>query len=194
MLYLRCESCEANPKVISGRTSYLRVRLAFHPYPQVIQNVFNRFWFGPSRAVTPASPCPWIAHPVSGLSPATKRPIKTRFPYGSGVHRLNLTLPKTTRRSVLQKVRRHPIDRAPTDCKRTVSDLFHSGFPGSFHLSLTVLVHYRSLMVFSLGWWSTQIHAEFHVFRVTWEQSQSASSFRLRGCYPLWPDFPELFD
>jgi hypothetical protein len=32
--------------------------------------------------------------------------------------------------------------------------LFHSGYPGSFHLSLTVLVHYRSLRVFSLGKWT----------------------------------------
>ncbi len=168
--------------------------MAFHLYPQVIQNVFNRFWFGPSRAVTPASPCPWVAHPVSGLSPATKRPIKTRFPYGFGVHRLNLTLLRITRRSVLQKVRRHPIDRTPTDCKRAVSDLFHSGSPGSFHLSLTVLVHYRSQMVFSLGWWSTRIHAEFHGFRVTWETDGAAPHFRLQDCYLLWSDFPDPFD
>ncbi len=32
--------------------------------------------------------------------------------------------------------------------------LFHSGYPGSFHLSLTVLVHYRSPRVFSLGGWT----------------------------------------
>ena len=32
--------------------------------------------------------------------------------------------------------------------------LFHSGRPGSFHLSLTVLVHYRSPRVFSLGKWA----------------------------------------
>ena len=32
--------------------------------------------------------------------------------------------------------------------------LFHSGYPGSFHLSLTVLVHYRSSKVFSLGEWT----------------------------------------
>ena len=32
--------------------------------------------------------------------------------------------------------------------------LFHSGHPGSFHLSLTVLLHYRSPKVFSLGGWS----------------------------------------
>ena len=34
--------------------------------------------------------------------------------------------------------------RAPTPCRCMVSDLFHSPLRGSFHLSLTVLVHYRS--------------------------------------------------
>ena len=32
--------------------------------------------------------------------------------------------------------------------------LFHSPHRGAFHLSLTVLVHYRSLEVFSLGRWT----------------------------------------
>ena len=35
--------------------------------------------------------------------------------------------------------------------------LFHSPSRGSFHLSLTVLVHYRSSNVFSLGRWTSQI-------------------------------------
>ena len=83
VLYLRCGSCEASPKAISRRTSYLWVRLAFHPYPQVIQNVFNRFWFGPPRAVTHASPCPRVAHPVSGLSPATVALFRLGFPAAS---------------------------------------------------------------------------------------------------------------
>ena len=38
----------------------------------------------------------------------------------------------------------------PTPCRCMVSDLFHSPLRGSFHLSLTVLVHYRSLQIFSL--------------------------------------------
>jgi hypothetical protein len=38
--------------------------------------------------------------------------------------------------------------------------LFHSGYPGSFHLSLAVLVHYRSLKVFSLGGWTPLLPAE----------------------------------
>ena len=41
VLYLRKLFTEASPKAISGRTSYLRVRLAFHPYPQFIPCLFN---------------------------------------------------------------------------------------------------------------------------------------------------------
>ena len=45
----------------------------------------------------------------------------------------------------MQKARRHYINAAPTACKRMVSGSFHSLTQGSFHLSLTVLVRYRSL-------------------------------------------------
>ena len=38
---------EAAPKCISGRTSYLRVRLAFHLYPQLIPAFCTRHGFGP---------------------------------------------------------------------------------------------------------------------------------------------------
>ena len=39
---------EAVPKYISGRTSYLRVRLAFHLYPQLIPYLCTGNGFGPS--------------------------------------------------------------------------------------------------------------------------------------------------
>jgi hypothetical protein len=65
---------EAAPKGISKRTSYLRVRLAFHSYPQVIQRSCDTNWFGPPVTFRSPSPCSWIAHPVSGLVPATKSP------------------------------------------------------------------------------------------------------------------------
>nr|ADI17933.1 hypothetical protein [uncultured Desulfobacterales bacterium HF0200_07G10] len=45
--------------------------------------------------------------------------------------------------------------------------LFHSPYRGAFHLSLTVLVHYRSSTVFSLRRWSSQIPARFLVSRST---------------------------
>src|SRR5699024_5367079 len=43
---------EASPKAISERTSYLRVRLAFHPYPHLIPAFFNIRGFGPPVSVT----------------------------------------------------------------------------------------------------------------------------------------------
>ena len=89
VLYPQCGTYDASPKAISGRTSYRRVCLAFHPYPQVIPPVFNLGGFGPPRGLTLASPCPWIDHPASGLWHATRRPIQTRFRCGS-VTRLNL--------------------------------------------------------------------------------------------------------
>ena len=45
--------------------------MAFHPYPQLIPQLFNVDEFGPSPAVTRASTWPWVAHLVSGLLLAT---------------------------------------------------------------------------------------------------------------------------
>ncbi len=48
--------------------------MAFHPYPRVIPPVFNLGGFGPPRGLTPASACPWVAHPASRLRRATASP------------------------------------------------------------------------------------------------------------------------
>ena len=71
VLYLRDVTPEAVPIYISGRTSYLRVRLAYHPYPQLIQHFCNSGRFGPPRRVSFASAWPWVAHTVSGPIHAT---------------------------------------------------------------------------------------------------------------------------
>jgi hypothetical protein len=63
--------------------------LAFHPYPQVIPQVFNPGGFGPPRGLTLASTCPWVDHSASGLEHATLRLFQTRFRFGF-VKRLNL--------------------------------------------------------------------------------------------------------
>ena len=81
---------EASPKAISRRTSYLRVRLEFLPYPHLIATLFNGCAFGPPQDFTPASTWTWIGHPVSGLFLLTRRPIKTWFPFGSAPLVLNL--------------------------------------------------------------------------------------------------------
>src|SRR4030042_1736032 len=104
--------------------------------------VFNRRGFGPSRSLTFASPCPWIDHPASGLQHATKAPYSDSL---SLRLRSRLTLPHTiTRWLVMQKARRHSPKAAPTACKHTVSGSISLPSRGAFHLSLTVLVHYRS--------------------------------------------------
>ena len=117
--------------------------MAFHPYPRVIPSVFNRSGFGPPRGLTPASACPWVAHPASRPRRATHVAVlKTRFRCGS-LH--SLTSPRiVTRWLILQKARRHTAMGAPTARGRAVSGAVSLPSRGAFHLSLTVLVRYRS--------------------------------------------------
>ena len=68
-----------------------------------------------------------------------------RLAFATDPHLKCLTLPATvTRRLIMQKARRHPKGLRPL-VSVWFQDLFHSLIQGSFHLSLTVLVHYRSL-------------------------------------------------
>ena len=80
----------ASPKAISGRTSYIRVRLEFLRYPHLIRRLFNGGRFGPPLGLTPTSAWTWIGHPVSGHMQQTSRPFQTRSPFGSGPEVLNL--------------------------------------------------------------------------------------------------------
>ena len=111
---------EAVPKDISGSTSYLPVWLAFHPYPQFIQILFNEYWFGPPQPVTAPSTWPRVDHKVSRLLPLTKRPIQTRFRFGSVPEVLNLASEKQLVGSLCKRHAVIPY-RTPTACKRTVS-------------------------------------------------------------------------
>jgi hypothetical protein len=127
VLYLQNRTRNAAPKCISRRTSYLRVRLAFHPYPQLIRAIFNLHRCGPPLGLTRASTWPWVDHTVSGLIPATKgRPIQTRFRYASVSEILKLTLPKLTRQLILQKARGHPHRGLPLLVGVMVSGTFNS--------------------------------------------------------------------
>ena len=135
-------SCEASPKAISRRTSYLRFRLEFLRDPQVISYYFNRSVCGPPRCVTTASTCSWIDHHVSGLRYATLAIFRLAFASAPQLNCLTL-LHRVTRRPILQKVRCRTGDRsplyAPSACKHTVSGSLSLPSRGSFHRSLTVL-------------------------------------------------------
>src|SRR3954468_3810176 len=85
----------------------------------------------------------------------------------------------------MQKVRRHiPKRDAPTACKRMVSGTISLPSRGTFHLSLTVLVHYRSPLVFSLAGWSPRIRSGFHVSGSTQEPAQGAARVSPTGLLP----------
>ena len=75
-----------------------------------------------------------------------------------------------------------------------VSVLFHLPHRDAFHLSLTVLVRYRSEIIFSLGRVvlpdSDGISPVPPYLRII---APGMNDFRIRGYYPLWPHFPECF-
>ncbi len=131
VLYLRLTLPDASPKAISGRTSYLPVRLAFHPYPQLIPSFCNRNGFGPPPAVRRVSPWPWVAHQVSCLISATRALFRLAFAPAPAV--TALASPRlSTRRLILQKAHGHPTMGAPIVCQRTVSGSISLPSPGFF--------------------------------------------------------------
>jgi hypothetical protein len=140
----------AVPQYISGRTSYLHVRLAFHPYPQLIPPFCNTGGCEPRRPVRAASLWPWIAHVVSGRIRPTSacRPFQTRLPSGS---------PPLA--EVNQARRMHSPDHstkgtpsAPRgDCHTGLWLLVSTWFQGLFHPPLGVLFTFPSRYLSTIG-------------------------------------------
>ena len=129
------DSYEASPKAISRRTSYLRVRLEFLPYPHLIATLFNGCAFGPPPNFTLASTWTWIDHPVSGLHILTSRPIKTCSRFGSGPSVLNLA-----------SIRNSP-DRSTKSTRSRLNalpQLVNTGFQVLFHSPPGVLFTFPS--------------------------------------------------
>ena len=166
--------------------------MAFHPYPRVIPSVFNRSGFGPPRGLTPASACPWVAHPASRPRRATDVAVlKTRFRCGS-LH--SLTSPRiVTRWLILQKARRHTA--------KVLRLLVGARFQALFHSPLGVLFTFPSRYwfaigrgrVFSLGGWSPLLRAGFHVPRATLGRRPAASDLPGTGLSPCSAGLPRPF-
>ena len=137
--------------------------MAFHPYPRVIPSVFNRSGFGPPRGLTPASACPWVAHPASRPRRATQKVarLKTRLRCGSVQ---TLTSPRAaTRWLILQKARRHAAGALRLLVGARFQVLFHSppGVLFTFPSRYSFAIGHRR--VFSLGGWSPLLRTGFHV-------------------------------
>ena len=183
---------EASPKAISRRTSYLRVRLEFLPYPHLIPTLFNGCGFGPPLPFTATSTWTWIDHPVSGLLRLTMIALfRLGFPSAPGLW--PLTSPASvTRRTVLQKVRGCTYIVLPQFVNIWFQVLFHSPpgvlftFPSQYY-ALSVTKEYLALRggprIFPQG---------FSCLVVLWIPPCHVG-FCLRGFHPLWPAFPKLF-
>ena len=129
------DSHEASPKAISRRTSYLRVRLEFLPYPHLIPTLFNGCGFGPPLPFTAASSWTWIDHPVSGLWQAIV--VLFTLAFAPAPYLKYLTSPHAiTRRTVLQKVRRRTY--------KVLRQLVNTGFQVLFHSPPGVLFTFPS--------------------------------------------------
>ena len=94
------------------------------------------------------------------------RPIQARFHCASDkCLRLAVTINSLDRSTKSTRSSRQA--GTPSPCTHTISGSISLPFRGSFNLSLTVLVHYRSSDIFSLGRWTFQIQPGFHVSRPT---------------------------
>ena len=162
--------------------------MAFHPYPQVIAAVFNRRAFGPPRGLTPASACPRIAHPASRPRRGTQVAL-LRLAFAPAPFRL--TSPRASD-SLAHSTKGTPSHRkgAPTARGRTVSGTVSLPSRGAFHLSLTVLVRYRSQE--SVQAWRVVPPASHRVSRVRRYSgaTRQGAGLRVRGCDPVSPALP----
>ena len=182
---------EASPKAISRRTSYLRVRLEFLPYPHLIPTLFNGCGFGPPLPFTATSTWTWVDHPVSGLLRLTVALFRLGFPSAPSLK--DLTLPASaTRRTVLQKVRGSSYKDVPQLVNIWFQVLFHSPpgvlftFPSQYY-ALSVTKEYLAL-----GGGPPDFPQGSTCLVVLWILP-CCSCFRLRGFHPLWLAFPKPF-
>ena len=184
-------STKASPKAISRRTSYLRVRLEFLPYPHLIPTLFNGCGSGPPLPLTAASSWTWVDHPVSGLLLLTLALLRLGFPTAPDLG--SLTLPVcATRRTVLQKVRGPTFKVVPQLVNIWFQVLFHSPpgvlftFPSQYY-ALSVTKEYLALRggprSFNQG---------FSCLDLLWIPP-CRFAFCLRGFHPLWLAFPKPF-
>ena len=192
MLYLRWSSYKASPKAVSRRTSYLRVRLEFLPYPHLITTLFNGCVFGPPTAFTQSSTWTWVDHPVSGL------PIQTLF----ALFRLDFSSAPYLKVFNLACIGNSP-DRSTKSTwfhLNVVPQLVNTGVQVLFHSPLGVLFtvpsQYSSLSVteeyLALGGGPPDFPQGFSclvVLRILPKSFQ----FHLRGFHPFLLAFPKPF-
>ena len=164
---------EASPKAISRRTSYLRVRLEFLRYPQVIPAFFNRRLVRSSMKFYFHFNLPMDRSPGFGSTSCNSSPYSDSLSLRLRSSQILTSLHNVTRRSVLQKVHGRTLIVLPL--------LVNTGFQVLFHSPPGVLFTFPSRycstighqVVFSLMGWSPLFHTRFPVSRTTLDTTMS---------------------
>ena len=144
MLYLPRFPHDASPKAISESASYLQVCLAFHSQPQLVPALFSGLRFGPPQGFTPASAWPRLDHLASGLPRATRALFGLGFPPAPGLPSPRLATHGNSQAHSTKGTPPRGKSPAATACGSVVSGSLSLPSRGPFHLSITVLLHYRS--------------------------------------------------
>ena len=174
------------------RSSYLRVRLEFLPYPHLIPTLFNGCGFGPPLPFYGNFNLDMDRSPGFGSTPTDYFAL-FRLGFPSAPHLQCLTSPASvTRRTVLQKVRGSSYKDVPQLVNIWFQVLFHSPpgvlftFPSQYY-ALSVTKEYLALQggprAFPQG---------FTCLVVLWILP-CLLAFRVRGFHPLWLAFPKPF-
>jgi hypothetical protein len=138
--YLRCASAGRRYlNTFRGEPAISGFAWHFTPTHRSSRRFAIRPGAGLHGRVPPASPCPWVAHPVSGRFGATAgrprgrpiRPFGLAFAPAPAVPAL-ASPRRTTRRLILQKARRHGPKPAPTGQGRTGSGALSLPLTGCF--------------------------------------------------------------
>ena len=137
--------------------------------------LFNVHGFGPPTPFTGCSTWPRVDHGVSGRTHTT-RIATLRLAFASAPGLDPLALPQTcTRRSIMQKVRRHPFPLRGIGLRPLVSVWFQVLLTQLIAVLFIVQSPYLSTIghrgVFSLGRWSAPLRTEFHELRATLEST-----------------------
>ena len=163
--------------------------MEFLRYPHLISTFFNRCEFGPPPPFTAASTWTWVGHPVSGLCLLTWRPIKTRFPFGSGLFVLNLASNHNSPDRSTKSTPLHILIVLRQFVGTEFQVLFHSPpgvlftFPSQYY-ALSVTKKYLALRG-----GPRSFRQGFSCLVLLWILPGDLG-FRIRGFHSLRPDFP----
>ncbi len=177
---------EASPKAISRRTSYLRVRLEFLPYPHLIPTLFNGCGFG-LHCLLRQLHLDMDRSPGFGSAPTDLALLRLGFPSAPSLLGLNLA---SRRNSPDRSTKSTRLDlSSPTACKHRFQVLFHSPpgvlftFPSQYY-ALSVTKEYLALR--------GGPRFSHKVPRVSWYSgSRHVFVFSLTGLSPSLAGFPK---